>query len=84
MDAVMKREPLLKRDLERDRLFATLKQEMSHPEIAKIGFGDIDPDRMKRAIQIVVESNQLPRTPAVEDVFNRSFLPPMADRIKGF
>jgi NitT/TauT family transport system substrate-binding protein len=84
MDAVMKREPLLKRDLEKDRLFATLKQEMSHPEIAKIGFGDIDPDRMKRAISIVVESNQLPRTPAVDEVFNRSFLPPMADRITRF
>ena len=84
MDAVMKREPLLKRDLEKDRLFATLKQEMSHPEIAKIGFGDIDVERMKRAISIVVESNQLPRTPAVEEIFNRSFLPPMADRVKAF
>lgn len=84
MDAVMKREPLLKRDLERDRLFATIKQEMSHPEIAKNGFGDIDAERMRRAISIVVESNQLPRTPNVEDVFNRSFLPPMADRITRF
>lgn len=84
MDAVMKREPLLKRDLEKDRLFATLKQEMSHPEIAKIGFGDIDVERMKRAISIVVESNQLPRTPAVDEIFNRSFLPPMADRITRF
>ena len=84
MDAVMKREPLLKRDLEKDRLFATLKQEMSHPEIANIGFGDIDVDRMKRAISIVVESNNLPRTPAVEEIFNRSFLPPKADRLTKF
>ena len=61
MDAVMKREPLLKRDLEKDRLVATLKEEMSHPEIAKIGFGDIDTERMARAIRIVVESNQLPQ-----------------------
>lgn len=84
MDAVMKREPLLKRDLEKDRLYATLKQEMSHPEIAKIGFGDIDAERMKRAISVVVEANQLPRAPSVDEVFNRSFLPPMADRLTRF
>ncbi len=84
MDAVMKREPLLKRDLEKDRLDATLKQEMSHPEIAKIGFGDIDTERMARAIRIVVEANQLPRSPSVDEIFNRSFLPPMADRVTRF
>jgi NitT/TauT family transport system substrate-binding protein len=84
MDAVMKREPLLKRDLEKDRLVATIRQEMSHPEIARIGFGDIDPERMARAIRIVAEANQLNRTPAVEEIFNRSFLPPMADRLTRF
>ena len=84
MDAVMKREPLLKRDVEKERLFATIKQEMSHPEIAKIGFGDIDGERMRRAIAQVVEANQLSRVPAVDEVFNRSFLPPMADRMTRF
>jgi NitT/TauT family transport system substrate-binding protein len=84
MDAVMKREPLLKRDLEKDRLVATLKEEMSHPEIAKIGFGDIDTERMARAIRIVVESNQLPRSPSVDEIFNRSFLPPMSERVTRF
>jgi NitT/TauT family transport system substrate-binding protein len=80
----MKREPLLKRDLEKDRLVATLKEEMSHPEIAKIGFGDIDTERMARAIRIVVESNQLPRSPSVDEIFNRSFLPPMSERVTRF
>jgi NitT/TauT family transport system substrate-binding protein len=84
MDAVMKREPLLKRDLEKDRLMATIKQEMSHPEIAKVGFGDIDVARMARAIQIVSEANQLSRTPSVDEIFNRSFLPPMSERLTRF
>jgi len=75
IDAVMKREPLLKREVEKEKLLATLRNDMSHPEIVRIGLGDIDPQRMKRAIDIVVDANQLPRTPAVEEVFNRAFLP---------
>jgi NitT/TauT family transport system substrate-binding protein len=80
MDVVMKREPLLKRDVEKERLVATLKQEMSHPEIARIGLGDVDAERLKRAIAMVVDANGLPRTPANDEVFDRSFLPPRADR----
>lgn len=80
MDAVMKREPLLKRDVEKERLLATIKEEMNHPEIARIGLGDVDPARLRRAIAMVVEANSLPRTPTNEEVFDRSFLPPRAER----
>ena len=80
MDSVMKREPLLKRDIERDRLAATLKDEMSHPEIARIGLGDIDTARLTRSIGVVVDANQLARTPTAAEVFDRSFLPARADR----
>lgn len=80
MDHVMKREPLLKREVEKERLLATLKQEMNHPEIAQIGLGDIDPARLKRAIAMVVDANGLPRTPTNDEVFDRSFLPPKAER----
>jgi NitT/TauT family transport system substrate-binding protein len=80
MDAVMKREPLLNRAVEKERLVATIAQEMSHPEIARIGLGDVDDNRLKRAIGIVVESAQLPRTPANNEIFDRSFLPARAER----
>jgi len=36
--------------------------------------------RLKRSIDIVVDANQLTRTPLPEEVFNRSFLPARADR----
>ncbi len=84
MDALMAREPLLKRDLEKERLMATIKEEMNHPEIARIGLGDIDTERMKRSIGVVVEANQLPRTPTVEEVFDRRYLPARADLISKF
>lgn len=80
MDTVMKREPLLKRDVETERLIATIKQEMSHPEVGRIGLGDVDPERLKRAIDMVVDANSLPRTPSNDEIFDRSFLPARADR----
>ncbi len=77
---VMQREPLLKREVEKEKLLATLRNDMSHPEVARIGLGDVDDARLKRSIDIVVDANQLPRTPAPGEVFDRSFLPARAER----
>jgi NitT/TauT family transport system substrate-binding protein len=77
--AVAKREALIKVPVERERLQATLQDEMNHPEIAKIGLGAVDMDRLKRSIDILVEANKLPRTPQVSEIFTPDFLPPAAD-----
>jgi NitT/TauT family transport system substrate-binding protein len=77
--AVAKREPLIKIAVERDRFDATIKDEMNHPEIARIGLGAVDMDRLKRSIDILVDANKLPRTPAVSEIFTPEFLPPAAD-----
>jgi NitT/TauT family transport system substrate-binding protein len=80
VEAVIKREPLMKLDIELERMDATIKEEMNHPEIATIGLGDIDDARMKKAIDILVDANKLPRTPAISEIFTRDFLPPKAER----
>jgi NitT/TauT family transport system substrate-binding protein len=80
IDAVVKREPLIKPAIERARLDATIADEMSHPEIAKIGIGDISDERMTKAIETLVTAKELPRTPAVNEIFDRSFLPPLSER----
>ena len=80
--AVAKREPLIKVPVERERLDATLKLEMNHPEIAKIGLGNVDMSRLKRSIDILVEANNLPRTPTPEEIFTPAFLPPADERPK--
>jgi NitT/TauT family transport system substrate-binding protein len=77
--AVAKREPLIKIPVERDRFDATLKDEMNHPEIAQIGLGNVDPVRLKRSIDILVEANALPRTPSVDEIFTPAFLPAASD-----
>jgi len=78
--AVAAREPLLKMDVELERFDATVKDEMNHPEVAKIGLGDVDDARLKKSIDILVDANQLPRTPKIEEIFTREFLPPASER----
>ncbi len=77
--AVAKREPLIKVPVERARLDATLKAEMNHPEIAKLGLGNVDPVRLAQSIDILVDANKLPTTPKVDQIFSPAFLPPVAD-----
>jgi NitT/TauT family transport system substrate-binding protein len=80
--AVAKREPLIKVAIERERLDATLQDEMNHPEIAKIGLGNVDMARLKHSIDILVEAVNLPRTPSVDEIFTPAFLPPADDMPK--
>jgi len=77
--AVAKREPLIKPEVEKERFIATLQDEMNSPEIAKIGLGNVDKERLKQSIDILVEANGLSRTPTVDEVFTDKFIPPVAD-----
>jgi NitT/TauT family transport system substrate-binding protein len=80
IEAVVAREPLIKPAIERARLDATMATEMSHPEIAKIGLGDVSDERMKKSIEILVKAKELPRTPAPAEIFDRFYLPPANER----
>lgn len=80
--AVAKREPLIKVPLEKEKLIATMRQEMSDPEIATIGLGAVDPARLDKSIAILVDAQKLPTTPKGTQIFDAAFLPPLADRPK--
>ncbi len=77
--AVAKREPLINGKLERERFDTTFADEMNHPEIKKIGLGNLDEARLKKSIDIMVDALSLPRSPAISEVWNGSFLPPAAE-----
>ncbi|SLN14790.1 ABC transporter substrate-binding protein [Roseisalinus antarcticus] len=81
VEAVARREPLINKEVELERLIATLQDEMNHPELAENGLGSVDPARFETAIDIVVEANDLPRTPEVSEVYTDAFLPPESERI---
>jgi len=80
VDAMMKREPLLDRATERERLLLTTRWLIDTPESKEIGIGDMKDERLAAAIKQVAESYELARVPANGEVFNRSFLPPRAER----
>ena len=78
--ALMKREPLLNKDLEKRRLMYTLKTIMLTPEVASNGDGDVNDTRFARSFLQLKEAFDMPRVPTAADVFDRRFLPPLAER----
>jgi NitT/TauT family transport system substrate-binding protein len=78
--ALMKREPLLNVALEKRRLLYTLRTVMLTPEVAAAGLGDVNDARMARAVGQVKEAFELANAPAAGEVFDRRFLPPLAER----
>jgi NitT/TauT family transport system substrate-binding protein len=81
IDVLAKSQPLINKDIEKRRLLYVTKTLIDTPESRDIGVGDINDKRMADAIDVVAESYGLSRKPAVSEVFNRSFLPPKADRM---
>ena len=81
VNSVLKREPLLNAKIEQERLGLMFSFDMNSPEVAQIGVGDVVDARLKRNIEIIVEANKLPRTPAPNEIFDRRFLPPAEDRL---
>ena len=69
-------------DVNLKRLIGTLEIEMAHPEGARIGVGNMDDARLQRLINLIVKTKNLPRTPSVAEVFDRSFLPDESELIK--
>lgn len=82
IDVLMRQAPGSDRAVNLRRLKGTLEIEMAHPEGARIGVGDMDDDRLARLIAQIVQVKRLPRTPSVREVFDRSFLPPLEQRVR--
>ena len=80
IEALAKREPLINKDLEKRRLMYALQTVMFTPEVAAAGVGDVNDERLKRSVAQLAGVFELPRQPAPSEVFDRRFLPPLAER----
>jgi NitT/TauT family transport system substrate-binding protein len=69
------------RAVEALRLETTLAIEMAHAEGGRIGIGDVDDARLARGLDLLAQTNGLPRTPGVREVFVRDYLPPLSERV---
>jgi|GEM_PF-6825940 len=78
---VMRRvEPTINADLEAGRIAFAWRSLIATEEAARLGAGDLDEQRLGRAIAQAVEVFTLPRTPTASEVFRRDFPPPAAER----
>jgi NitT/TauT family transport system substrate-binding protein len=80
IEALARREPLLNKALEKQRLMYALKTVVFTPEVAAAGVGDVNDERLKRSVAQLAGVFELPRQPAPSEVFDRRFLPPLAER----
>ena len=80
IEALAKREPLINKDLEKRRLLYALRTVVLTPEAAEVGVGDLKDERLKRSMSQLGKAFELTRLPAPAEVFDRRFLPPLAER----
>ena len=79
--ALRARSPESDAKVELARLLDTAEEDMGGKSNAlRDGIGDIDPARMQASIELTAQARHLPSQPAVERVFRRDLLPPLAER----
>ena len=69
------------RDLELERLRTVIKDNILTGEVKRNGLGGIDPSRFDRSIYQVAEDFKFLKRPSATDIFDDSFLPPLAGRL---
>ena len=80
IELLAKQEPLLNKDIEKRRLVYVAKTLIATPEATELGIGDMKDARMTDAIATIKDAYELPKSPSVDSVFSRSFLPAKSDR----
>jgi NitT/TauT family transport system substrate-binding protein len=80
INAVTKRDGLLKAATERARMDWVLDHLVLTPNVRQNGIGNMDGERMARGINLLKEGFQLTTAPTTEQIYDPRFLPPAADR----
>ncbi|HEY2135964.1 MAG TPA: ABC transporter substrate-binding protein [Xanthobacteraceae bacterium] len=80
VDAVIRRNDVARKDVELERLRMALKDNILTPEVKADGFGEVDMDRLGKAIDQIALTYQFKAKPKAADIFDPSFLPAAADR----
>jgi len=80
IELLARQEPLLNKEIEKRRLVYTVKNLIATPEASELGVGDIKDSRMTEAIATIATAYELAKSPTVDAVFSRAYLPPKAER----
>jgi NitT/TauT family transport system substrate-binding protein len=81
IDVVMKRNPIVKRDVELARLKTVMEQSYITDEVRANGFGAVDMKRLETSIDQLAIAYKFSNRPKAADVFTNEFLPPREQRL---
>jgi len=81
INAVTRRDGLLKASTERARMDWVLDHLVLTPNVRQNGIGNMDAQRMARGINILKEGFQLATAPTMDQIYDSRFLPPANDRM---
>jgi NitT/TauT family transport system substrate-binding protein len=81
IDVVMKRNPIVKREVELARLKTVMEQSYITDEVRANGFGAVDMKRLETSIDQLAIAYKFTNRPKAGDVFTNEFLPPREQRL---
>jgi len=81
IDSLMKRAPIVKRDIELERLKMSLEKNFVTPDVKKNGLGAVDMKRLSRSIDQIGLTFNFTNKPKPTDVFTAQYLPPREQRL---
>lgn len=80
IDALIRRDSLIDRDLELQRMEFYFENQIITDEVREIGLGAVNAERLRDSIGVVAEVFGVENPPAPEEVFDSQFLPPLEER----
>jgi len=80
LSVVLKREPLLNPEVERERIRIVISNMIDTPEVREHGFGYYDKTKLTQHIAILTDVFNLPRQLTVDELFTDAFFPPLEER----
>ncbi len=81
IDALVRRDSLIDRNLEMQRMAFYLEHQVLTDEVRELGMGAVDEQRLRESIDVVSAVFGVGNPPAPEDVFDARFLPPLEERL---
>jgi len=81
VDAVIKRNPIAKRDVELERLKLSLERNFVTPDVRKNGLGAVDMKRLERSIEQIGLTFPYTNKPKAADIFTAQYLPAREQRL---
>jgi NitT/TauT family transport system substrate-binding protein len=81
VDAVIKRNPIAKRDVELERLKLSLERNFVTPDVKKNGIGGVDMKRLERSIEQIGLTFPYTNKPKPADIFTAQYLPAKEQRL---